>query len=121
MKKLFIALCFSGALLSANAQEKFVKKYNYVHKSTDAEDNFKSIDVTFVFNDNDSNDIVIYGLEKVRTFYKVSKIQKGKTEGGQEYQLVDYVDAENGMRVVFQVFSNACRIFIGDDYVEYQE
>jgi hypothetical protein len=119
MKKIFLMLCFFGALLTASAQEKFIRRYTTVSKSYDTIQ--KPLNITIVFNENETTDIVVYGLKKEKRFYKIGEVERGKTEGGYEYQYVAYIDAEDGDKVFFQIFDTACRIFIGSEYVEYQQ
>lgn len=121
MKKLILTLCLAGAMYTTSAQEKFVEKYTTYSKSTDSKNELHPTNITIVFNEEGTTDIVVYGLEKAKKFYKVGAIEKGKTKSGYEYQFVPYVDAEDGTKVFFQVFDTACRIFVGSEYVEYQK
>ena len=114
-------MCLAGAMYTTSAQEKFVEKYTTYSKSSDTTKQLHATNITIVFNEGGTTDIVVYGLEKAKRFYKVGAIEKGKTKGGYEYQYVAYIDAEDGIKVFFQVFETACRIFVGSEYVEYQK
>ena len=121
MKKLLL-----GALLllsiSTFAQGTFVNKYTtYAIVTNSVAGELKPTDVTFVFNEGDTTDIVIYGLSEIKRFYRIGDISKGKTVGGFEYQWVDCVQASNGFKTSIQLFDDAVRVFIGSDYVEYQK
>lgn len=122
MKKLLFTILFTTISLSAFAQDTFVEKYTSYSMNTDnVLSEMKPIDVTFVFNEGNTTDIVIYGLSEVKRFYRTGDIKKGKTTGGYEYQLVDCIQSKTGTLTVIQLFDTAVRIFIGEDYVEYQK
>ena len=81
----------------------------------------KPTQITFVFNEGTTTDIVVYGLEEEKRFYRTGEVSKGKTTGGFEYQWVDCVQAKTGYKASIQLFDNAVRIFMKADYVEYQK
>jgi len=121
MKKLVL-----GALLSLSistfAQGTFVVKYkSFLTYINNVKSEIILNDTTFVFNDGDTTDIVIYVLPEEFRYYRTGKIIKGKTTGGSEYQLVDCIDAKTGKIATIQLFDTAVRVFLGDDYIEYQK
>jgi hypothetical protein len=122
MKKFLFVLLLSATTFVAVAQETFVHKYNScVTNIDDVFSETKPIEVTIVFNEGTTTDIVIYGLEKDKRFYRTGDVIKGKTNDGSEYQLVDCIQVETGYKVSIQLFDTAVRIFIDGDYVEYQK
>ena len=122
MKKILFALLFTATTFVANAQETFVYKYtSYVTNINDVVSEMKPTEITFVFNEGTTTDIVVYGLEEEKRFYRTGEVSKGKTTGGFEYQWVDCVQAKTGYKASIQLFDNAVRIFMKADYVEYQK
>jgi len=120
-------LIISIALISifgtiCNAQKTFVEKYTfYVTNVNDKISEPKYATITVIFNDGDTTDIVVYATDIPKRFYRTGKITKGKTNGGYEYQVVTCVDSETGKQVEIQLFDDACRIFMGTDYIEYDK
>ena len=122
MKKLLFVLLLTATSIVAIGQETFVRKYtSFVTNVNDVVSEMKPIEVTFVFNEEKTSDIVIHGLETEKRFYKTGKVIEGKTTGGNEYQWVDCIQEKTGYKVSIQLFDPAVRIFIGNDYVEYQK
>lgn len=122
MKKFLFTLLLVTTTFVVSAQETFVHKYtSCVTNINDVFSETKAIDVTIVFNEGTTSDIVIYGLEEEKRFYRTGDVTKGKTNDGSEYQLVDCIQVENGNKVIIQLFDTAVRIFIDGDYVEYQK
>lgn len=120
MKKLVL-----GALLllsmSASAQGTFVIKYTtFLTNINDVKSELKFSDTTFVFNDENTTDIVVYGLPEEIRYYRTGKITESETTGGHKYQLVDCIQAKTGTRATIQLFDTAVRVFLGNDYIEYQ-
>ena len=105
-----------------NAQDTFVRKYTtYVTNINNVVSEMKPLDITFVFNEGNSTDIVVYGLSEVKRFYRTGAISKSKTTGGFEYQWVDCIQVSTGYKASIQLFDEAVRIFMKGDYVEYQK
>ena len=122
MKKILLIMIFALSGFMVNAQDTFVEKYTtYATNVNDVLSELKAMDVTFVFNEGNSTDIVIYGLSEVKRFYRIGAISEGKTTGGFKYQWVDCVQVSNGNKASIQLFDEAVRVFIGADYVEYQK
>ena len=122
MKKVLFTLLFTATTFVANAQETFVYKYtSYVTNINDVVSEMKPTEITFVFNEGTTTDIVVYGFEEEKRFYRTGEVSKGKTTGGFEYQWVDCVQAKTGYKASIQLFDNAVRIFMKADYVEYQK
>ena len=122
MKKLLLTLLLFFTTIILFAQETFVYKYtSYVTNINDVVSEMKPTEITFVFNEGTTTDIVVYGFEEEKRFYRTGEVSKGKTTGGFEYQWVDCVQAKTGYKASIQLFDNAVRIFMKADYVEYQK
>jgi hypothetical protein len=105
-----------------NAQKTFVEKYTYyVTNVKDKISEPKYATITIIFNEGDTTDIVVYATDEPKRFYRTGKTTNGKTNGGYEYQVVTCIDSETGKEVQIQLFDDACRIFIGVDYIEYDK
>jgi len=123
MKKipLLISFVFVSLFGKLNAQT-FVKKYtSYVTNVNNKISETKYATISVIFNDGDSTDIVVYATDEPKRFYRTGKITLGKTTGGYEYQLVNCIDSETGKEIQLQLFDDACRIFMGTDYIEYDK
>jgi|LauGreSBDMM110SN_4_FD.fasta_scaffold26413_2 hypothetical protein len=122
MKKLLLIMLFGLSGFMVNAQDTFVRKYTtYVTNINNVVSEMKPLDITFVFNEGNSTDIVVYGLSEVKRFYRTGAISKSKTTGGFEYQWVDCIQVSTGYKASIQLFDEAVRIFMKGDYVEYQK
>ena len=122
MKKLLFVFLLTTTTFVALAQETFVYKYtSYVTNINDVQSEMKPTEITFVFNDGTSTDIVVYGQGDEKRFYRTGGITEGKTTGGFKYQWVDCVQAKTGYKASIQLFADAVRIFMKGDYVEYQK
>jgi hypothetical protein len=122
MKKILFVLLLSATTFVSLAQETFVYKYtSFITNINDVKSEMKPIEVTFVFNEGTSTDIVVYGQGEEKRFYRTGGITEGKTTGGYEYQWVDCVQAKTGYKASIQLFTDAVRIFMKGDYVEYQK
>jgi len=122
MKKLLLSLLLFFATMVVLAQETFVYKYtSYVTNINDVVSEMKPTEVTFVFNEGKTTDIVVYGLGEEKRFYRTGGVTEGKTTGGYKYQWVDCVQANTGYKASIQLFADAVRIFMKGDYVEYQK
>ena len=121
MKKVLFTLLFTATSFVAIAQDTFVYKYtSYITNINDVQSEMKPTDITFVFNDGKTTDIVVYGQGEEKRFFRTGDITKGKTTGGYEYQWVDCVQEKTGYKASIQLFDDAVRIFMKGDYVEYQ-
>lgn len=122
MKKLLLSLLLFFITIVVLGQETFVYKYtSYVTNINDVVSEMKPTEVTFVFNEGTTTDIVVYGLDEEKRFYRTGGITKGKTTGGYEYQWVDCIQSKTGYKASIQLFADAVRIFMKGDYVEYQK
>ena len=122
MKKVLFTLLFTATSFVAIAQDTFVYKYtSYITNINDVQSEMKPPDITFVFNDGKTTDIVVYGQGEEKRFFRTGDITKGKTTGGYEYQWVDCVQEKTGYKASIQLFDDAVRIFMKGDYVEYQK
>ena len=118
MKKILFVLLLSATTFVSLAQETFVYKYtSFITNINDVKSEMKPIEVTFVFNEGTSTDIVVYGQGEEKRFYRTGGITEGKTTGGYEYQWVDCVQAKTGYKASIQLFTDAVRIFMKGDYV----
>ncbi len=60
---------------------------------------WESTDVTVVFNPKGIRDIVFYYTNgSVRIFHQVSSVQSGKTKNNDDYQIVECIDDEMGLK-----------------------
>jgi hypothetical protein len=122
MKKVLFTLLLTATSFVAIAQDTFVYKYtSYITNINDVQSEMKPTDITFVFNDGKTTDIVVYGQGEEKRFFRTGDISKGKTTGGYEYQWVDCVQEKTGYKASIQLFDDAVRIFMKGDYVEYQK
>lgn len=122
MKKLLLTLLLFFTTIILFAQKTFVYKYtSYVTNINDVVSEMKPTQVTFVFNEGTSTDIVVYGLDEEKRFYRTGGITEGKTTGGFKYQWVDCIQSNTGYKASIQLFEDAVRIFMKGDYVEYQK
>ena len=122
MKKLLLTLLLFFTTIVVLAQETFVCKYtSYVTNIKDVVSEMKPTEVTFVFNEGTTTDIVVYQQGEEKRFYRTGEISKGKTTGGYEYQWVDCIQDKTGYKASIQLFSNAVRVFMQGDYIEYQK
>lgn len=119
MRKIICMLFLAGTIFTSYAQDTFTRRFTKAYLSSDDKSNIRELNITVVYNEGKTNDIVIYGLKEPKRFYKAVKVEEGKTESGIEYQLVKYIDSSDGKEVEFQIFADGLRVFIGDLYVEY--
>jgi hypothetical protein len=64
-----------------------------------------------------ANISIYLGGDKI-LLYSTGKVETGKTNGGQEYQLVKCINSTNGKTVSLQLFEKALRIFTNDDFTD---
>lgn len=122
MKKLLLILILFFTTIVVFAQNTFVYKYTtYVTNINDVMSEMKPTQTTFVFNEGNSTDIVVYQDGDTKRFYRTGGITKGKTKGGYDYQLVDCIQDKTGYKASIQLFDDAVRIFMQGDYIEYQK
>jgi hypothetical protein len=120
MKKLLL-LCVLFLSLNAFTQEDetFTRNYGNVFVKMDnkEESNHKN-NIVAVFVDNT---VKIYVSGRVDIYYQVSEVEKGKSEGGQTYQIINCITKDTGKNVNVQLFdeNDSLRIIFDDGYVEF--
>jgi hypothetical protein len=45
-----------------------------------------------------------YANGEITEYYQVSDLTEGKTKSGEEYQLIEIVDKEEGVKIILQLF-----------------
>jgi hypothetical protein len=124
MKKLLLIALLIVSFTTC-AQETFVRKYTkLLSTKNNVEEPEKEINLTVIFNPKGEKEIKFYypNSGESKTFYQVSKLEKGKTEGGYEYQLIEVIDEEDGYKLTLQLFDkdDVLRLIIAEGYkVEY--
>lgn len=122
MKRKLLVLSFAITSLFCSAQKTFVEKYRmYVTNVNNEISEPKNAETTIVFNEGGTTDIVIYLSDAPKRFFRTGDITKGKSNGGYDYQVVNCIDSESGKEVQIQLFDDACRVFFGLDYIEYDK
>ena len=101
------------------AQNTFTKKYNTMYTKLDykIQEPTKG-DVTIVFNEKNTDDIVIYHKDgNIIRLHVISSVEEGKNDDGLKYQLIKCIDAENGKAMLLQLFEDSTlRILIDKGY-----
>jgi hypothetical protein len=120
MKKLLL-LCIMFLSLNAFTQEDetFTRNYaNVVVKMDNKEESRYKNSIVAVFADNQ---VKIYFNGKVDVYYQVTDVEKGVSEGGQPYQLINCITKDGGKNVTIQLFDDydSLRIIYRDGYVEF--
>ena len=118
MKKLLILLMLLCTTITF-AQETFVRKY----VSMIVTDNFiasesQAADVTVVFNPNGQKKVFFYFSNgNRRVYYQLEGVTEGKTNAGEEYQLIKCLD-ESGITTLIQLFDElgCLRVIISEGY-----
>lgn len=106
MKKFLTILLLLLAVAVSYSQDTFVRKYTTMISTREsvAEEEVKA-NLTVVFNPNKEKGVKFYyGNGKTSEYYQLSDLEKGKTEGGYEYQLVEIIDKEEGNQITLQLF-----------------
>ena len=120
MKKLLL-LCVMFLSLNAFTQEveTFTRNYENVVVKMDNKEvsNYKN-NIVAVFVDNV---VKIYASGRVDVYYQVSDVEKGTTEGGQPYQIINCITKDTGKNVNVQLFdeNDSLRIIYDEGYVEF--
>lgn len=119
MKKLLLGALLLLSCFICIGQETFVKKYtSSISISNNVKGEWKTTDVTVVFNPKGVKDIVFYYPNgSTRTFHQISPSEQGKTTDGDEYQIVECLD-DSGDRVAIQLFDDdtCLRVIIAKGY-----
>lgn len=120
-KRIIITMTLLICFNISNAQDTFVRKYtSYVTKTNNELSEWEDIDLTVVFNEKNTNNVVLYYPSKTKTLYKIGNVESNKTNNGDEYQIIECVD-EEGNKLSLQLFSDAMRIIIVGGYIEFHE
>lgn len=121
MKKLLLVALLLLSILSYS-QETFVNKYTvFMTKIDGVKSEVKPAEIVFVFNEGKTTDIVIYGTKDTIRLYRTKEIVDGKSNEGNEYQLLECIESETGDKYIVQLFKDTVRLFINDspDYIEH--
>lgn len=122
MRKILLLTAMLCATISF-AQNTFVHKYTYFYtKENGVVDEGKKGDVTIVFNEKDTGNIVLYYGSKRKVLYKTGELEKNQTDGGYKYQYIDCIDDE-GKNIGFQFFDDTgtVRLIYSDGYLEFHK
>jgi hypothetical protein len=120
MKKILIySLLLLSMSVFSQEQGAFVRNYtSYLVTTNNVEGEFKEGNTTVVFNEDNTTNISIYlGGDKI-LLYSTGKVETGKTNSGQEYQLVKCINSTNGKIVSLQLFEKVLRIFTNEDFTD---
>ena len=121
MKKLLIITAFLMFTLTSISQKTFVKKYTSyitVNTETKTKSAWEDLDLTVVFNEKETDNIVMYYPDRVKKLYKVGVVENGKTTDGDSYQAIECIDDE-GDKVYLQLFQDGLRLLITGAYIEF--
>lgn len=120
-KRNLIILIILLNVVVANAQETFVRKYTKcISKVNEKLSDWEEIDLTVVFNEKKTNNVVLYYPNKTIILYKIGSVEASKTNSGDEYQLVECIDGD-GEKVILQLFYDAMRLIIRGSYIEFHQ
>jgi hypothetical protein len=118
MKKAILLFMFLCVNLNF-AQDTFVNKYtSYITNIDDKKSEWEEIDLTVVFNEKNTNNVVLYYPNKTKTLYKIGNVKTDKTSGGDEFQIIECID-DGGLKVSLQLFDGALRILFDGGYIEF--
>jgi hypothetical protein len=119
MKKLFLSLLFM-MLSVASFSQVFVKKYtSVISEKAGVLGDWQKTDVTVVFNEKDTRDIVFYYSDgALKRFHQIGNSTEDKTTAGESYQFIICIDDNNGSKVGIQLFDDdtTLRVIIDDGY-----
>ena len=117
MKKIYLMLLFT---IVSYSQESFVRKYNqFIVTRNNISEPVEEGSLTVVFNSDGKNEVVFYYKDGTnKKLYQTSSVRTGTTEDGEDYQIIDVVDGDNGKVYSLQLFDkiNALRIIFGIGY-----
>ena len=122
MKRTFILATLMLSMASF-AQNTFVHKYTYYYtKQNGVVDDGKKTDVTIVFNEKNTGNIVMYFGTTKKVLYKTGELEKNESTGGYKYQYIECVDDE-GKSIGFQFFddSGTVRLIYSDGFLEFHQ
>ena len=120
MKKLLLGALLLLSTSMFSQTETFVRKYtSYVSESKGVMQPWVHTGVTVVFNANNTTDVVFYyPNDTKRTVHQVGNVREDKTKGGDKYQIITVIDAEDGTEMALQLFDDGTtlRILIAEGY-----
>jgi len=123
MRKILLLIALLLCSVISLAQNTFVRKYTFYYtKQNGVVYEGKKTDVTVVFNEKNTGNIVLYFGTKKKTLYKTGELENNQSEGGYKYQYIDCVD-EDGKNIGFQFFddSGTMRLIYSDGFLEFHE
>jgi hypothetical protein len=123
MKKLLLLIALLLCSVVCLAQKTFVRKYTYYYtKENGVIDDGQKTDVTIVFNQKDTGNIIMYYGTTKRTLYKTGQLENSQSEGGHKYQYIECVD-DDGKAIGFQFFdeTGTVRLIYSDGFLEFHE
>ena len=126
MKKLLLGLMLLLAVATSYSQETFVRKYtSMIATKNNVQEEEKKANLTVVFNPNGEKGVKFYyGNGKTTEYYQVSDLEIAKTSNGDDYQLIEIIDKEEGFQLTLQLFDKigALRlIFSRGNTIEFYE
>ena len=106
MKKLLLWMMLLSVVSTSYSQETFVRKYKYmIITKNNISELSKDVNLIVVFNNNNEKEIKFhFESGEITEYYQVSDLTEGKTESGEEYQLIEIVSKEKGNQIMLQLF-----------------
>jgi hypothetical protein len=126
MKKLLLGALLLLSSFVSFSQDTFVVEYtSCISIKDDVKEPWKELNVTVVFNEKSTSDIVLYyGGGKVIRYKKTGSLVKDKTVVSEDYQYMECIDVSDGTTVGVQYFeeTETLRIIISKGwYVEFHK
>jgi hypothetical protein len=119
MKKLILSVLFMS-LSVASFSQTFVEKYTTsISKKEGVFGEWKNTNVTVVFNEKETGDIVFYyDIGTSKRFHQIGDVSKDITKSKETYQIIMAIDSEDGTKVAIQLFDDdtTLRILIAEGY-----
>lgn len=77
---------------------------------------WKTVSITVVFNEKDTDDVVFYYADgTTKRFHKIGGVEKDKTYSGDEFQIIECIEATEGYKVAIQYFDDTTlRVLLGN-------
>jgi hypothetical protein len=118
MKKLILLIFFLMLSIASFSQETFVKKYtSAISKINGVLGDWKTVSITVVFNEKNTDDIVFYYLDgSIKRFHKIGNVETNKTYSGDEFQIIECIESEEGYKAAIEYFNDdTLRVLLGND------
>lgn len=119
MKKQILLVLFLISFFTSFSQT-FVEKYTTsISKKEGVFGEWKNTNVTVVFNEKETGDIVFYyDIGTSKRFYQIGDVSKDITISKETYQIIMAIDSEDGTKVAIQLFDNntTLRVLIAEGY-----